>query len=100
MQKIVFCDTIVRGGHHQFIMKKPEHNAGYYEDIAVYAIPVGDLNPEIFAYRYGAFLVFCAWAILLQATPTLLLVAPRAWSVISSNVRLLRNKSMNGLASS
>ena len=55
MQKIVFCDTIVRGGHHQFIMKKPEHNAGYYEDIAVYAIPVGDLNPEIFAYRYGAF---------------------------------------------
>ena len=55
MQKIVFCDTIVRGGHHQFIMKKPEHNEGYYEDIAVYAIPVGDLNPEIFAYRYGAF---------------------------------------------
>lgn len=55
MQKIVFCDTIVRGGHHQFVMKKPEHYGDYYEDIAVYAIPVGDLNPEIFAYRYGAF---------------------------------------------
>ena len=55
MQKIVFCDTIVRGGHHQFVMKKPQHNEGYYEDIAVYAIPVGDLNPEVFAYRYGAF---------------------------------------------
>ena len=55
MQKIVFCDTIVRGGHHQFQMKKPPHNEGYYEDIAVYAIPVGDLNQEVFAYRYGAF---------------------------------------------
>ena len=55
MQKIVFCDTIVRGGHHHFVMKKPQHNEGYYEDIAVYAIPVGDLNPEVFAYRYGAF---------------------------------------------
>ena len=49
MQKIVFCDTIVRGGHHQFVMKKPQHNEGYYEDIAVYAIPVGDLNPEVFS---------------------------------------------------
>ena len=55
MQKIVFCDTIVRGGHHQFVMKKPPHNEGYYEDIAVYAFPVGDLNPEVFAFRYGAF---------------------------------------------
>ena len=55
MQKIVFCDTVVRGGHHQFVMKKPQHHEGYYEDIAVYAIPVGDLNPEVFAYRYGAF---------------------------------------------
>ena len=58
MQKIVFCDTIVRGGRHQFKMKKPEHFGDYYEDIAVYAIPVGDLNPEIFAYRYGAFQAF------------------------------------------
>ena len=54
MQKIVFCDTIVRGGHHQFLMKKPPYNDGYYEDIAVYAIPVGNLNEEVFAYRHGA----------------------------------------------
>ena len=54
MQKIVFCDTIVRGGHHQFKMKKPQHYGDYYEDIAVYAIPVGDMNPEVFAYRHGS----------------------------------------------
>ena len=54
MQKIVFCDTIVRGGHHHFQMQKPPHNDGYYEDIAVYAIPVGNLNEEVFAYRHGA----------------------------------------------
>ncbi len=53
MQKIVFCDTIVRGGYHDFIMKKPEYNDGYYEDIAIYAMPVGDLNQEEFAYRYA-----------------------------------------------
>ncbi len=53
MQKIVFCDTIVRGGYHEFAMKKPQHNNGYYEDIAIYAIPVGDLNQEEFAYRYA-----------------------------------------------
>ena len=53
MQKIVFCDTIVRGGHHHFKMPKPQHYQDYYKDIAVYAIPVGDLNLEMFAYRHG-----------------------------------------------
>ncbi len=51
MQKIVFCDTIVRGGPHYFQMPKPQHYGDYYEDIATYAIPVGDLNLEMFAYR-------------------------------------------------
>ena len=53
MQKLVFCDTIVRGGHHQFQMPKPKHYENYYEDIAVYALPVADLNQEVFAYRHG-----------------------------------------------
>ena len=53
MQKIVYCDTILRGGHHRFIMEKPQHYGDYYEDIGVYAIPEHDQNPEIFAYRVG-----------------------------------------------
>ena len=40
MQKVVFCDTVVSSGHHQFIMPKPQHYQNYYEDIAVYAVPV------------------------------------------------------------
>ena len=51
MQKIVFCDTIVRGGTHHFAMPKPQHYGDYYEDIATYAISVGDFNEEVFAYR-------------------------------------------------
>ena len=53
MQKIVFCDTIVRGGHHRFQMQKPEHYKDYYQDIAVYAYPVSDVNVETFAMRYA-----------------------------------------------
>ena len=51
MQKIVFCDTIVRGGRHQFMMPKPKHYKDYYQDIAVYAYPVSDVNVESFALR-------------------------------------------------
>ena len=40
MQKIVFCDTVVSGGFRHFRMSKPQHYDNYYEDIAVYAIPV------------------------------------------------------------
>ena len=40
MQKVVFCDTIVSGGHHHFLMQKPQHYEHYYEDIAAYAIPI------------------------------------------------------------
>ena len=40
MQKIVFCDTVVTGGKHHFLMQKPQHYDNYYEDIAAYAIPV------------------------------------------------------------
>ena len=53
MQKVVFCDTIVRGGHHHFKMPKPQHYKDYYKDIAVYAFPVSDLNVETFAMRYA-----------------------------------------------
>ena len=53
MQKIVFCDTIVRGGHHRFKMNKPQHYGDYYEDIATYAFPVSDINVETFAMRYA-----------------------------------------------
>ncbi|MBQ8937381.1 MAG: DNA-binding protein [Prevotella sp.] len=40
MQKVVFCDTVVGGGKHHFQMSKPQHYQDYYEDIAVYAIPI------------------------------------------------------------
>ena len=40
MQKIVFCDTVVGGGKHHLQMPKPQHYENYYEDIAVYAIPI------------------------------------------------------------
>ena len=46
MQKVVFCDTIVGGGHQQFLMRKPQHYEDYYEDIGVYAIPVANLPPS------------------------------------------------------
>ncbi len=45
MQKIVFCDTVVSGGHHLFQMPKPQHYENYYEDIAAYAIPVNQTTP-------------------------------------------------------
>jgi len=45
MQKIVFCDTIMGGGFHHFRMSKPQHYENYYEDIAVYAIPVKQDRP-------------------------------------------------------
>ena len=53
MQKIVFCDTIVRGGQHRFKMPKPQHYQDYYKDIAVYAVNVSDINQESFAMRYA-----------------------------------------------
>ncbi|MDE7456166.1 MAG: DNA-binding protein [Prevotella sp.] len=47
MQKVVWCDTIVKGGHHRFTMKRPESYQGYYEDIAVYAVPVSSPSPTL-----------------------------------------------------
>ena len=40
MQKIVFSDTIVAAGQHHLALPTPAHNAGYYEDLGVYAIPL------------------------------------------------------------
>ena len=42
MQKVVFCDTVVSGGRHHFLMEKPQHYEHYYEDIAAYAIPISN----------------------------------------------------------
>ena len=50
MQKIVFCDTVVTGGKHHFQMPKPQHYADYYEDIAVYAIPVTSHPLSLISY--------------------------------------------------
>ncbi|MDE6647059.1 MAG: DNA-binding protein, partial [Prevotella sp.] len=47
MQKVVWCDTIVKSGHHRFTMKRPESYQGYYEDIAVYAVPVSSTSPTL-----------------------------------------------------
>jgi hypothetical protein len=47
MQKVVFCDTLVSGGQHRFRMPKPQHYQDYYEDIAVYAVPVRGESIEV-----------------------------------------------------
>lgn len=40
MQKVVWTDTVVKGGENlQLKLKQPESYKGYYEDIAVFAIP-------------------------------------------------------------
>ena len=68
MQKIVFCDTIVCGGRQHFQMRKPHHYQDYYEDIAVYAVPVRgkmydvrgkmlDYSPDVTINAKG---VYCA----------------------------------------
>ena len=51
MQKVVFCDTIVSGGHHHFLMQKPQHYENYYEDIAAYAIPIRGERLEVRGQR-------------------------------------------------
>lgn len=54
MQKVVWSDTIVNGGNlRNLVLPQPEVYEGYYEDIAVYAIPAEkqpadtSLKPEI-----------------------------------------------------
>ena len=42
MQKIVWTDTLVSGNQRDISLRRPEATEGYYEDIAVYAIPVKD----------------------------------------------------------
>ena len=54
MQKIVFCDTVVSGGRHHFQMPRPQHYEDYYEDIAAYAIPVGQQMPGARRLSYSA----------------------------------------------
>ena len=53
MQKVVFCDTIVSGGRHHFLMQKPQHYETYYEDIAAYAIPVNQGKPGVHKMTYS-----------------------------------------------
>jgi hypothetical protein len=41
MQKVVFTDTIVKGGSiKNFSLRQPETIQNYYEDIAIYALPI------------------------------------------------------------
>lgn len=49
MQKVVFADTIVGGGQvKSLVLPKPEAYEGYYEDIALYALPVkGDTDTRL-----------------------------------------------------
>jgi len=45
MQKVVWSDTIVSGGKAESVrLAKPESYKGYYEEIAVYALPVKETN--------------------------------------------------------
>lgn len=46
MQKLVYNDTILDGGFRHLRMPKPQHYENYYEDIAVYAIPVKQGKPS------------------------------------------------------
>ena len=46
MQKLVYSDTILDGGFRHLRMPKPQHYENYYEDIAVYAIPVKQGKPS------------------------------------------------------
>lgn len=39
MQKVVWSDTIVKGGKVKITLPQPESYEGYYEDIALYALP-------------------------------------------------------------
>lgn len=39
MQKVVWSDTIVSGGKQNIVLPQPESYEGYYEDIALYALP-------------------------------------------------------------
>ena len=44
MQKVVFSDTIVRGGTiKNLLLHQPETVQNYYEDIAVYALPLSEV---------------------------------------------------------
>jgi len=47
MQKIVFCDTVLEGGFRHLRMNKPQHYDNYYEDIAVFAIPIRGERLEV-----------------------------------------------------
>jgi len=41
MQKVVFTDTIIKGGEiKNLLLRNPETVQGYYEDIAIYALPL------------------------------------------------------------
>lgn len=53
MQKVVFTDTIIKGGKvRNSQLVQPETNLGFYKDIAVYAVPVlNDLDPELFSCK-------------------------------------------------
>lgn len=44
MQKVVFTDTIVKGGSvKNVVLRQPETVQNYYEDIAVYALPLSEV---------------------------------------------------------
>jgi len=53
MQKVVWSDTIVSGGHHRFLMPEPPHYENYYEDIGLYAIPVRQATPTVMRLTYS-----------------------------------------------
>ena len=51
MQKVVWSDTIVAGSKTLSIsLTKPETYNGYYEDIAVYALPLKEKNKDFISY--------------------------------------------------
>lgn len=50
MQKVVWRDTLVAGGEiKNLLLPRPEAYEGYYEDIALLALPVKEKNVELYA---------------------------------------------------
>ena len=47
MQKVVWSDTIVSGNEGMVMLKRPVAEGEYYEDIAVFAVPVPEMEGTI-----------------------------------------------------
>lgn len=58
MQKVVFSDTVVKGGHlNNLKLNQPETKESYYEDIAVFALPISKTDFEVRSFVKSEFTI-------------------------------------------